>query len=309
MQRVNKNIARIQAICASIIWGTSFVVIRLGLIFIPTFEFLFFRFFLATMFFLPYMLIRKTTWRFVIDLFKDPKMWILAFFNAIGFIFQFLGQEITLATTAAILVNTNVIFVALLSHLILNEKLNKTAFVGIFISFIGTIIMTTNLIMNTIMFHDILGNLLCLASSISWALYIVLSKKFYGERDKDPISIVFLWIFMTALYLAPIVIIRLILGFTRVYFDSLIIAIALYIAFFCTFLAFILWFNSLRILKATVSSLYFLTEIIVSALLEMYLFSSIMSTIQIAGGILIVAGILITDVSMREKRIENEKLL
>jgi drug/metabolite transporter (DMT)-like permease len=62
------------------------------------------------------------------------------------YLFQFIGIQYTNAPTASVLINTNVIFIAILSALLLRERLTKKRIAGIIFSFIGVIV---------IMFSDI----------------------------------------------------------------------------------------------------------------------------------------------------------
>ena len=299
MQVNSRTLARVLTSLAAVIWGTSFVVIRFGLMFLPVFLFLSLRFLVATISFLPLLLVLHKDLKALLSTLRDPRIVFLSFLNMLGFLFQFLGQERTLATNAALLINVNVIFVALISYFILKEKLNYASISGILIAVLGTILLITSGKWSYMFTEHFLGDILCLFAGIFWAFYIVFSKKMLIDTEKDPILIVFAWIFYTSLFTLPLAIIGanhymiLTIGFESLF------AIA-YTGLFCTTFAFTLWYIGLKNLEATTSSLYLLLEIVFSAILEMAIFNARFELPQLIGACCILIGIILTEKSQEK---------
>ena len=275
---------------AAFIWGTSFVVIRWGLLFISPMKFVFLRFLIA---FITFILLSKFYFneRNLCKILFDRLILIAGIFNALGYIFQFLGQAYTYATNASLLVNLSGVFVAIIAHFLLNEKLTMFRAGAISLAFIGTIMLITELSPTTLFQRTFIGDLICLLSGLSWAFYIVLSKKVAYKKINE-ISLLAVWFFYVVTFSAPFALLE---KTSNISFQAFIAV--LYTSIFCTAIAFLLWFKGLKILEAVTSSVYFLIEIIISAIFEAIIFGLYFSTIKIVGAILICLGIILIDIS------------
>jgi drug/metabolite transporter (DMT)-like permease len=107
--REYKN-AVLLTVLASLIWGTSFPGALLGLkhagndVF-----FLWLRFAVATVITLTLVLAYK---KFSFSVMREPAIWIIGGFNAVGFILQYVGLNFTSASKTALLVDINVVYLA-----------------------------------------------------------------------------------------------------------------------------------------------------------------------------------------------------
>ena len=110
-----------------------------------------------------------------------PNLIILGLSGAtLLYIFQFYGIGLTTPATSAVLINTNVIFILLLSLIFLKEKLTIRKTIGIFLSFIGVIIvMSAQLLNEDIVFNSsfFIGCLSVIISALCWAVYSIVGKK------------------------------------------------------------------------------------------------------------------------------------
>jgi len=285
-------IARVYTLTAAVIWGTSFVVIRWGLAFVPAMQFLFLRFLIASMIMLVGLI---TTGRLyeVKKLLGEEVIIFAALLNALGYIFQFLGQQYTIATNASLLVNTSAIFVAIFAHFMLKEKLNLIRGVAVLIALIGTFMLITNLSLSTILTKYFLGDILCLLSGASWGLYIVYTKKI-AMTKVDDYSLMAVWFVYTTIFVFPLVLLQ---GFRPLGLSGWLAI--LYTSILCTIIGFLLWFNGLKILEAVTSSIYFLLEVVISACLEFLIFGLSLTFIKIVGALMICIGVILTDISYR----------
>ena len=88
------------------------------------------------------------------------------------------GIGLSTASNASLLLSTSPIFVALMSAVSRTETIHGWNWVGILLSFAGIfLVITGGHPDNAMVSQSLLGNLLVLASSVSWALYTVLSKR------------------------------------------------------------------------------------------------------------------------------------
>jgi len=285
-----RTVARIMTLIAAFIWGTSFVVIRWGLLFISPMKFVFLRFLIA---FIIFMLLSKFYFnaRNFSKILFDRLILIAGIFNALGYIFQFIGQAYTYATNASLLVNLSSVFVAIIAHFLLGEKLTIFRASAIFLAFIGTLLLITELSSTTLFQRTFIGDLICLLSGLSWAFYIVLSKKI-AYKEINEVLLLAVWFFYVVIFSAPFALLE---SSSNISFRALVAV--LYTSIFCTAIAFLLWFKGLKILEAVTSSVYFLIEIVISAILEAIIFGLSFSIIKIIGAVLICVGIVLIDVS------------
>jgi drug/metabolite transporter (DMT)-like permease len=114
-----KSKAVLFTILAGVLWGTSFPIIKIGLITIDTFTFLFWRFFVSTITLIVVLLfLRKLEFKVT-----DKKLLVfLGVANAAGYLLQYVGMPYTTAAKAALFINLSAIWVALLSPRLLSES-------------------------------------------------------------------------------------------------------------------------------------------------------------------------------------------
>ncbi len=282
---MRRSIARAMIILSAILWGTSFPVIRVGLMFMSPIVFLFLRFSLATLILFSILLIRGIR--------LDPRrmgglIGLAGIMNAFAYALQFIGQKYTYATNAALMINTSPIFTAISAHFLIKERLTKERIGAIAITFVGAgmVILGSAATLKL----RILGDLICLLAGAIWGIYVTEAKKI-RESSFDELELLAIWF----LYVA--VLGGLVLPLEKIYFSMSIIAMfaVIYTAVMCTVLPFLLWYKALRILEASTSSNYFMLEIIVSAAVEIVFIGLLVTSMMIIGAIMIIIGVYLTD--------------
>jgi len=159
------------------IWGIAGPVIKATLSFIPPFTFLFWRFLLASIIFLPFFiwLARKE---------KETLKTLLPIVP-IGFlgiplclVFVFLGFERTSALDGTILSALAPIFIVLAGVFFLKEKVSKLEALGLAVAIAGSVVMVSQPLLEGGGFaqRNLTGNILIIVSDIVWTAYVVLSK-------------------------------------------------------------------------------------------------------------------------------------
>jgi drug/metabolite transporter (DMT)-like permease len=133
-------------ILVSLVWAGSFIVVERATTEMDPIDLGFLRFLVAT----PLMFVLVVLLRKPLRLPKKEAPWLIIL-GLTGvtllYIFQFLGIHFTNAPTASVLINTNVIFIAIFSGLFLHERLSRKRIAGIVLSFFGVfIIMFSDLV-------------------------------------------------------------------------------------------------------------------------------------------------------------------
>jgi len=147
----------------------------------------FFRFFIAGIFLLIILIIKKDLTGISAMLKNNWLLFFISSFFAWGIsnIVYFIGVGFTQANTASTIYTTYPIWITIYSMLLLHERSNlKLKFIGIIIGLIGVILLMSDI---TTLYSPefLLGNVLVLSSSIIWGLYSVLGKKIQNnEKDE-----------------------------------------------------------------------------------------------------------------------------
>lgn len=284
-----KSIPKIQFILVSLIaglfWGTSFPVVKLGLEYISPIWFAELRLILA--FFCLFLFIKHRK-----IIFKFPfEYWLLGLFNATGFLLQFLGMQYTSASKSAFYINSNLIFVAILSYLFLKERFHWNKIIGIFLAIIGIYLLSVGLNPAHILSSDHLkGDLMVLSSGLSWGFFMVINKKMVHNLEYSTLENVTLFLFTSAVLLLPVAFIfepvpdQIVWqGWALLIFSSIIsMAIPFYF-----------WSLGLKGLTATVSSLLVLIEILVALSLSYLFLYEKLTIVEIFGAMILITAIII----------------
>jgi len=172
-------------ILISFVWAGSFIVVKIATNEIDPIQLGFLRFFVATPIMVLLLLVSKKN----LSIPKKEFPWLVVL-GLTGvtllYLFQFLGIAYTNASTSAILINTNVIFIALLSGAFLHENLTRKRIIGILLSFLGVIvIMVSRISWDEFTFTNLffIGCLLMLLSAFCWALYSLVGKRLLRHYD------------------------------------------------------------------------------------------------------------------------------
>lgn len=175
----------------TILWGFSAPIIKKALDFVTINQFLFGRYLLASLFFVPiYFLtrakrktgVRHTNWRLLI--------FLALLGTPLTLIPLYQGLKLTTSIEAAILAATTPIMVILGSRLFLREKITANEEVGIFVALLGTLILTLEpaLTDGFTPSFSLLGNFLIIVSNLIWAAFLIITKKI--KADPGQISLV-----------------------------------------------------------------------------------------------------------------------
>jgi len=293
MNRSNLHISFLLLVIA-LLWAGSFIVVDMVVDKINPINLGFLRFLTAV----PFMV-------FALFLFKKdkyipfrelPSLIILGLSGVtLLYIFQFNGIERTTPATSAVLINTNIIFILILSLFFLNEKLSLKKTVGILFSFIGVfVIMFAQLINENIMFDTafFIGCILIIISAFCWAIYSVVGKKLI--KKYDPITVTTYAFILGSIFYLPIVYSDVVTIIKETDFNGWLAV--LYLSLLCSVFGYIGWYYALEKIEATKASV-FLTMIPPFAIALSFIFGERPTLFFIGGSILIIFGVYYTQSS------------
>jgi drug/metabolite transporter (DMT)-like permease len=281
-------------VLVSFVWAGSFIVVKTITEEINPIDLGFLRFLIATPLMFLILLIRKK--RVHIPLKELPSLSILGLTGVtLLYIFQFVGINYTNASTSAVLINTNVIFIALLSAFILKETLSKKRITGISLSFFGVIIIVLsnlqeeNFNLNNIFF---IGSILILLSALCWAIYSIVGKQLL--KKYDTLTVTTYAFGLGILFYIPFIFSDIISTIQKISLNG-VIAI-LYLAILCSIFGYMGWYYALKKIEASKAAV-FLNLIPLFAIIMSYFLGENIAIFFLLGATLIIYGVYLTQKS------------
>jgi drug/metabolite transporter (DMT)-like permease len=267
---------------ASVLWGTSFPGSKLAVGTVDPLFLTFARLALGALVGLGVLALGK---RLDGRVFREPIVWALGAVNAAGFVLQNEGILLTTASKTALLVNVNIVFIAILMVLFFRERMTATKVAGILIGVAGVVVLATKLDPMGLAGGQFEGDILVFAAGVVWAVYVAGMKK-RADRGGDPIA-------LTAGILAASAVLAAVpvtfVGWPLPTSETGWLGI-LYLGLVPTFAPLMLYVGSLRTISPTISALLILLEVVVASILSVLMFQDPFDAFTLAGGALILTG-------------------
>lgn len=281
-----KKKAVLFTVLAGFLWGTSFPSIKIGLLYMDAFTFVFLRFLVASLTMFSVMVWTKN---FSFSFRKKRLILFLGFINGTAYLLQYMGMVYAPAFASSLFVNLSVVWVALLSPLTLKEHVGGKKIAGVMISLLGVVLMTTNLDFVSLGTVDIIGNLLVISAGILWAVFIIYNKPLVGESNNMIQSMTWILLF-TMLPLLPTA------AFSAekfIYLPWNAWLTIIYTAVFCWVVPYYFWLKGLKHISPVTSAVVLLTEIIVAVAISTIVLGEALTVVSGIGSIFIIIAILL----------------
>ena len=209
-----------------------------------------------------------------------------------GYLFQTLGLIYTTPARSAFITGLSVVLVPFFSFLLLQTSLKKETLIGVFLAFIGLVLLT----FQSSMFikSQIYGDLLTLVGASAYGLQIVLVEKFSQKSQALPLVIV---------EMGTVAILCLLLsipyGSLNMPTQWLDISQFLFLGIVATGLAFTVQKVAQKYTTAIHVGIIFVLEPVFAALVSYFLWQEKFTPRTIAGCFCIIAGILFSEIKPR----------
>lgn len=269
-----------------IIWGSSFASIKIILPQVPPNTLALLRFIMASIALGLFLVITKQPRLQKNDL---PGIMLsglsgIAIFN----ILQNQGLRYAGATDAAILIAMSPVFIALLSWVILKERISRLQVVGIVIAFSGSVLVATNGSFNNLGFNKLrlYGDLLVLLSSLAWAIFSITLKKLLTRYP--PTTIMTYSTFVGTVFLIPFSLMEYPVDFLAVNFTGWINII--YLGLLASAVGNLIWNSALEKVPAVTAGAYLYLSPVVAAVIAFIFLHEIPSLYTVSGGLIIIMG-------------------
>ncbi len=271
----------------NILWGSSFVSVKIGLAYVNAYSFAFLRLALASAILLTVLLLCG---RFNSKSIREPFVWMLGLLNGLGFSLQYVGQIFTTPAKTALLVDVNVVVVAIISWRMFNETFGLRKQLAVVLSVVGAIMITTNGDLSTLTQGELLGDALVFLAGLAWALFIICNKRLLLRSDRNVIELSTFVLFTTALLLLPMALLFGNLSSSAVPLEGWVWVA--YTAIVCTIVPYALWIVALKQVTATISSVVGMLEIVAAMVLSGLVLGETYNTVTLLGAGLVFASIL-----------------
>jgi drug/metabolite transporter (DMT)-like permease len=278
-------------ILAMIFWGGSWVSAQIVVSVAPPMTVGFFRFFIASLIFLPLLLISQ---RKSLDTYtaRDFTLFfVLGLIGVFGYGILFLiGMQFTTAAQGSIIAGINPVTVSLLAFLILQERLTpKWRYIGFFFSFLGIVFVVGVQALLDFQLEYLIGNVILICAMFTWGAYSILGKsvmKKWSSLETTAMGIFFgtLIFFIGALFeqfwTLPIM------------YDPTFWLNIVYMGFLVTVLGFLFYFLGIKNLGASKSAVFISMVPVFGTLFSFLLLHEPIYPTFLIGLFLVIVGIL-----------------
>ncbi len=242
--------------------------------------------FISLIFFLPHLknlkFIKKNELRDLL---------ILGFVSAVAILILFLGQNITTAVNAGFLIRLTPLFVLPIAYLLLREKSSRNSIFFMIIMLIGAFLLITN---GTLTIPN-MGDLLIIVTALAVAFQNVFAKKIMHSVSTE--VTIFFRVCISALLI--VMFIPFILGYQSLnaLFNGLFYILLTAILYF---LSVVCQYRAIKLVGPFITTTFFLSGSIFSALFAYILLGEVLSFVQWTGALCVLGGAYL--LSKRTKR-------
>ncbi|MDO7976399.1 DMT family transporter [Oceanotoga sp. DSM 15011] len=208
-----------------------------------------------------------------------------------------LSVKFSNASTAAILISANPIFVVILASLILKEKITLRKVVSMAVGALGIIII----LMSNSSGDSTLGLLYGVLATISFALYTVLVKK-YVKEIPSIIFVTFSFLLSSIIFYIVLLIFKIPV-FTFEIESFNVIWMLAYISIFVTGIAYITFFKAFEVLDASKGSFSYLLKPVISMIMAYLFLNEIPNNMKLIGTVFIILSVAIIALKGKKNKI------
>ncbi|MGC8561789.1 MAG: DMT family transporter [Thermoplasmata archaeon] len=268
---MDRKIAYGSLVLVAVVWGATFPIIKISLNYIDPVSFLLFRFTIAALVLLPFV-IKKMNRR---DALYGTIVGIPLF---IGYITQTVGLEYTSPSMSGLITGIYIVLTPILSIFILRNGLDMVKIYLAIAAFVGMALMTISSTSG-----QAIGNLLTIATAFCYAIQLVLTEKYL--KNGNPLVFTFFQLIVVAvlsLMISPESVLK-----AGILTNGYVLFSILFNAILGSTLA--IWIMSVAIknTNAYISALILIVEPVSAVLVSTIFFHFPVTTLMIVGGVII----------------------
>jgi drug/metabolite transporter (DMT)-like permease len=274
---MDRKIAYGSLVIVAVVWGATFPIIKLSLTFIDPISFLLFRFAIAAVVLLPFV-IKKMNKR---DAIYGTIVGIPLF---LGYVTQTVGLQYTSPSMSGLITGIYIVLTPILSIFILRNGLDMVKIYLAVAAFVGMALMTISSTSG-----EALGNLLTIATAFCYALQLVLTEKYL--KTGNPLVFTFFQLIVVAvlsLLISPGSVLK-----AGILTNGYVLFSVLFNAILGSTLAIWLMSVAIRNTNAYISALILVIEPVSAVMVSTIFFHFPVTTLMILGGAIILVSMVL----------------
>ena len=302
------SLAYLAIILTTVLWSSSLIFAKLIFTEVGPIVFVALRYTLATPFLLLITLQHKKK-QTIVDVKNNWKILLVAGLSGpfISQILQYIGLELTAASDALLLLNLTPIFAVILAAPVLNERITFEKVLGLVLATIGAmlIVMNTTPESPTPDLWRIIGNLIVILSTFFFAVNGIAGK--ISIKSVDAISTTF----YSTLFAVPFIWISATLLDDVTVLLSMSMQtwlVVLWVAIMNTVIAFILYYESMKHIEASLVQIMLNLIAVWGVLLSILVLHETITYLQISGGAITVLGVIIAQMAQARRKSKKDYL-
>jgi O-acetylserine/cysteine efflux transporter len=294
------------ALLVVIIWGSTFTVIKLGLVGMPPMVLVGLRFTVAA--FPAVFLIKKPEipWKYIVAYGLTAGLGQFAF----DIYSLYLGMP---AGLASVIMQSNVFLTFIFAFIILKDKIDGKEILGLIIATIGIILLSLNVGLGEIVTVPPVSLFLQLMAAGFWAISSIVVKKAAraAKKEKKKLDVFGLVVWSSLIPIIPFFIFGMLLDSPEVVYKAIIgldlnyILIIIYLSYAATLFGFSIWGRLLRAYDAGKVALLSLLVPVSGLLIGWLVMGEVLSSVQIIGVITVILGLLVAYYGVPKIKLER----
>jgi drug/metabolite transporter (DMT)-like permease len=272
------------------VWGLSFIATKNALVEIKPVVIVFIRQIMGILFLTAVLL--KQNKSFAIN-FKEQK-WVFALGAIAGFHLwiQVTGLQWTSASHTGWIIGITPVFMTILALIFFKEKITASQTAGIVISFLGLIFLVSKGDFTTLDLIKNKGDILIIASSITWSIYSLVSKKV--TLSLSPVLTTLYLFILVALIMSPFAINAENIG-AVIHLSLSGWAWMLFLGIICSGVAYTFWSQALSEMSASRVGVFLYVEPFVTFFGSWVLLNEQITFITLLSGLVIIGGVVLVN--------------
>ncbi len=302
------SLAYLAIIVTTVLWSSSLIFAKLIFTEVGPIVFVALRYTLATPFLLVVTLQHRKK-QTIVDVKNNWKILLVAGLSGpfISQILQYIGLELTAASDALLLLNLTPIFAVILAAPVLNEKITFEKVMGLVLATIGAMLIVMNTAPESPTPDSLrfIGNLIVIVSTFFFAINGIAGK--ISIKSIDAVSTTF----YSSLFAVPFIwISATLLDDVTVLLTMSVQAwlVLLWVAIVNTVIAFILYYESMKHIEASLVQIMLNLIAVWGVLLSIFALHETITYLQISGGAITVLGVIIAQMAQVRRKSKKDHL-
>lgn len=291
---MNSKAATLFALLSTmILWGLSFIGIKIALQSFSPIIYMFLRFSLASLILFFILMIRGFP---VLDKATHCKLFLTGLFEpGLYYYFETLGLTRTSASKASIILATVPIMVMILARIFLQEPIHKRSLFAIVMSVSGICVLILGQSNMAELHTSIIGDMLILGAALSAALYMVCARSL-GAQLSSLVITSYQMFYGTLLFLPLFIYKYPTHSWGTVTSESF--AALIFLVLFCSVAAYFLYNYALTQISASRAAVFLNGVPLVTAISAALVLGERLTSLQISGGLMIIAAVFIANLPL-----------